>query len=84
MTYKNTLPSARDLALGKDFFNLKKSLPSANDLALDKDFFTECPNQYKFCAHRVHRPKPRTRTINLLVGVRNIDTYIFQCLGNEF
>jgi hypothetical protein len=31
------LPSARDLALGKEYFNIfKKSLPSARDLALGK------------------------------------------------
>jgi hypothetical protein len=31
------LPSARDLALGKDFFKIKKyTLPSAFDLALGK------------------------------------------------
>jgi hypothetical protein len=37
------LPSARDLALGKDFFKIKKyTLPSAFDLALGKGFFAEC------------------------------------------
>jgi hypothetical protein len=37
------LPSARDLALDKDFFKIKKyTLPSAFDLALGKGFFAEC------------------------------------------
>jgi hypothetical protein len=38
------LPSARDAALGKDFFLfLKKDLPSARSAALGKDaFFAEC------------------------------------------
>jgi hypothetical protein len=37
--YFTSLPSARDLALGKDFFLfLKFALPSARDLALGKDF----------------------------------------------
>jgi hypothetical protein len=37
------LPSARDLALGKDFFKINKyTLPSAFDLALGKGFFAEC------------------------------------------
>jgi hypothetical protein len=38
------LPSARDLALGKDFFLiLKYALPSAISLALGKVVFAECP-----------------------------------------
>ena len=38
-----SLPSARDLALGKDFLKiLKYSLPSARSLALGKVFFAEC------------------------------------------
>jgi hypothetical protein len=37
------LPSAPDLALGKDFLKIKIfTLPSAPDLALGKDFFVEC------------------------------------------
>jgi hypothetical protein len=37
------LPSARDLAHGKDFFKiLKYSLPSARSLALGKVAFAEC------------------------------------------
>jgi hypothetical protein len=41
---KSSLPSARDLELGKDFFKiLKYTLPSARGLALDKAFFAECP-----------------------------------------
>jgi hypothetical protein len=37
------LPSARDVALGKDFLKIKIfTLPSAPDLAHDKDFFAEC------------------------------------------
>jgi hypothetical protein len=41
---RRSLPSARDLALGKDFFLiLKYSLPSAPDPALDKVLFAECP-----------------------------------------
>jgi hypothetical protein len=31
---------------------------------------TLCPNQYKSCAHHAHRPKPRMRTINLLIEAR--------------
>jgi hypothetical protein len=35
---KTTLPSAADLALGKEYFKiLKKSLPSARSLALGKE-----------------------------------------------
>jgi hypothetical protein len=42
--YFSSLPSARDLALGKDFFKiLKYSLPSARSLTLDKVSFAECP-----------------------------------------
>jgi hypothetical protein len=38
------LPSARDLALGKDFFKiLKYSLSSARSLTLGKEDFAECP-----------------------------------------
>jgi hypothetical protein len=38
------LPSARDLALDKDFLKIKKyALPSALDPALGKDVFAECP-----------------------------------------
>jgi hypothetical protein len=37
------LPSARDVALGKDFLKIKIfTLPSAPDLALGKDLFAEC------------------------------------------
>jgi hypothetical protein len=37
------LPSAHDVALGKDFLKIKIfTLPSAPDLALGKDFFAEC------------------------------------------
>ena len=36
---KNSLPSAPDLALGKDFNFFKNSLPSVSDLALGKEFF---------------------------------------------
>jgi hypothetical protein len=39
-----SLPSAHDLALGKDFFLiLKYTLSSALEPALDKAFFAECP-----------------------------------------
>jgi hypothetical protein len=39
-----SLPSAHDLALGKDFFKIKKyTFPSALDPALGKDVFAECP-----------------------------------------
>jgi hypothetical protein len=42
--YFLTLPSARDLALGKDFFKiLKYSLPSARSRALGKVVFAVCP-----------------------------------------
>jgi hypothetical protein len=42
--YLTSLPSARDLALGKDFFKiLKYALPSARSGALDKDDCAECP-----------------------------------------
>jgi hypothetical protein len=42
--YFSSLPSARDLALGKDFFKiLKYSLSSARSLTLDKVSFAECP-----------------------------------------
>jgi hypothetical protein len=42
--YFTSLPSARDLALGKDFFLiLKYALPSARSGALGKDDFVECP-----------------------------------------
>jgi hypothetical protein len=42
--YFSSLPSARDLALGKDFFKiLKYSLPSARSLTLGKVAFAECP-----------------------------------------
>jgi hypothetical protein len=42
--YFLTLPSARDLALGKDFLKiLKYSLPSARSWALGKVVFAECP-----------------------------------------
>jgi hypothetical protein len=38
------LPSARDLALDKDFLKiLKYSLPSARSLTLGKEAFAECP-----------------------------------------
>jgi hypothetical protein len=38
-----SLPSARDVALGKDFLKIKIfTLPSAPNLALGKDFFAEC------------------------------------------
>jgi hypothetical protein len=38
-----SLPSARDVALGKDFLKIKIfTLPSAPYLALGKDFFAEC------------------------------------------
>jgi hypothetical protein len=38
------LPSARDLALGKDFLKIKKTtLPSVPDMALGKAVFAECP-----------------------------------------
>jgi hypothetical protein len=41
--YLLSLPSARDLALGKDFLKiLKYSLPSARSLALGNVFFAEC------------------------------------------
>jgi hypothetical protein len=41
--YFTSFPSARDLALGKDFLKIKKfTLPSAPDLALSKDVFAEC------------------------------------------
>jgi hypothetical protein len=41
--YLLSLPSARDLALGKDFLKiLKYSLSSARSLALGKVFFAEC------------------------------------------
>jgi hypothetical protein len=44
VVYFLTLPSARDLALGKDFFKiLKYSLPSARLLTLGKVSFVECP-----------------------------------------
>jgi hypothetical protein len=40
---KQSLPSARSRALGKDFFKIKKyTLSSAFDLALGKGFFAEC------------------------------------------
>jgi hypothetical protein len=43
-SYFPSLPSASDLALGKDFFKIiKYSLPSARSAALGKDFFAECP-----------------------------------------
>ena len=42
VVYFTSLPSAHDLALDKDFFNLKYSLPSALDLTLGKDVFAEC------------------------------------------
>jgi hypothetical protein len=42
--YFSYLPSARDLALDKDFFKiLKYSLPSARSLTLGKVSFAECP-----------------------------------------
>jgi hypothetical protein len=42
--FTRSLPSARDLALGKDFLKiLKYSLLSARSLALGKDVFAECP-----------------------------------------
>jgi hypothetical protein len=42
--YFTSLPSVRDLALGKDFFLiLKYALPSARSGALGKDDFAECP-----------------------------------------
>jgi hypothetical protein len=43
--YFSSLPSARDLALDKDFFFkiLKYSLPSARSLTLGKEDFAECP-----------------------------------------
>jgi hypothetical protein len=37
-----SLPSARDLALGKVFLILKYTLPSARSLALGKAVFAEC------------------------------------------
>jgi hypothetical protein len=38
-----SLPSARDVALGKDFLKIKIfTLPSSPKLALDKDVFVEC------------------------------------------
>jgi hypothetical protein len=41
--YLLSLPSARDLALGKDFLKiLKYSFPSARSLALGKVSFAEC------------------------------------------
>jgi hypothetical protein len=41
--FTRSLPSARDLALGKDFLKiLKYSLSSARLLALGKVFFAEC------------------------------------------
>jgi hypothetical protein len=42
--YVTSLPSARDLALDKDFLIIKKfTLLSAPDLALGKAVFAECP-----------------------------------------
>ena len=42
--YFSSLPSARDLALGKDFFkSLKYSLSSARSPTLGKVSFAECP-----------------------------------------
>jgi hypothetical protein len=49
------LPSARDLALGKDFFLiLKYALPSALDAALGKGAFAECQpgdTRQRFCPY---------------------------------
>jgi hypothetical protein len=50
---KRSLPSARDLALGKDFFKiLKYTLLSALDAALGKGVFAEChpgDTRQRFC-----------------------------------